>query len=144
VSELPGALKGAHLGKQALEVVVLSEREVREVLDLRDLLGALTEGFRALSAGEVEAPDRNEIAMPAESFLLSMPGVRPGGHMTVKVVTVFEDLSRDSSGEVPMFESADGGWVVERWERHLPSMLRGARLRAAVAQPRCARRSSED
>ena len=29
--------------------------------------------------------------MPAESFLLSMPGVRPGGHMTVKVVTVFEE-----------------------------------------------------
>jgi hypothetical protein len=32
----------------------------------------------------------------------------------------------------------------QRWERHLPFMLRGARLRAAVARPRCARRSSED
>jgi alanine dehydrogenase len=90
VSGFPSALKGAHLSKQALEVLVLNEREVRELLDLRDLLGGLAEGFRALSAGAVDAPERNELAMPAESFLLSMPGVRPGGHMTVKVVTVFE------------------------------------------------------
>jgi alanine dehydrogenase len=91
VSGFPSALRGAHLDKQALEVLVLSEREVRELLDLRDLLSGLAEGFRALSGGEVDAPERNEIAMPAESFLLSMPGVRPGGHMTVKVVTVFEE-----------------------------------------------------
>jgi xylan 1,4-beta-xylosidase len=38
--------------------------------------------------------------------------------------------------------SATSSWA--SWERHLPSMLRGARLRAAVAQPRCARLSSED
>jgi alanine dehydrogenase len=44
-----------------------------------------------LSAGEVNAPERNEIAMPGDSFLLGMPGVRPGGYMTVKVVTVFEE-----------------------------------------------------
>jgi alanine dehydrogenase len=91
MSALPRALKGARLSKQALDVLVLSEREVRELLDLRDLLSGLADGFRALSAGEVEAPERNEIAMPAESFLLSMPGVRPGGHMAVKVVTVFEE-----------------------------------------------------
>lgn len=89
--ELPGSLKGAHLSKQALEILVLSEPEVRELLDLRDLLEALADGFRALSAGEVDAPERNEIEMPTESFLLSMPGLRPSGHMTVKVVTVFEE-----------------------------------------------------
>lgn len=86
-----GALKGAHLSKQELEVLVLSEREVRELLDLRELLAGLAEGFRALSAGELNAPERNAIAMPGDCFLLSMPGVRPGGYMTVKVVTVFEE-----------------------------------------------------
>ena len=91
MSQFVGALKGAHLSKQALEVLVLNEREVRELLDLGDLLGGLAEAFRALSAGEVNAAERNEIAMPADSFLLAMPGVRPGGHMTVKVVTVFEE-----------------------------------------------------
>jgi alanine dehydrogenase len=91
VTGLLGALRGAHLSKQELEVLVLNEREVRELLDLRELLAGLTAGFRALSAGEVNAPERNEIAMPGDSFLLSMPGVRPGGYMTVKVVTVFEE-----------------------------------------------------
>src|SRR4029453_3669346 len=91
VPELPGSLKGAHLSKQALEILGLREPEVRELLLLRALLDALADGFRALSAGEVDAPARNEIEMPAESFLLSMPGLRPGGHMTVKVVTVFEE-----------------------------------------------------
>jgi alanine dehydrogenase len=89
--EVDAALKGAHLSKEALEVLVLNEAEVIDLLDPRELLDALGEGFRALSAGEVTAPGRNEIAMPAESFLLSMPGVRPGGHLTVKVVTVFEE-----------------------------------------------------
>jgi hypothetical protein len=54
---VPGSLKGAHLSKQALEIHVLSEPEVRELLDLRDLLDALADGFRALSAGEVEGDE---------------------------------------------------------------------------------------
>jgi ornithine cyclodeaminase/alanine dehydrogenase-like protein (mu-crystallin family) len=91
VAETLDALKGAHLSKRDLAVLVLSEAEVRELLDLDELLDALADGFRLLSAGEVNAPERNEIAMPAESFLLSMPGVRAGGPMTVKVVTVFDE-----------------------------------------------------
>jgi alanine dehydrogenase len=39
----------------------------------------------------VNAPERNEISMPREAFLLSMPGHQEGGDMAVKVVTVFED-----------------------------------------------------
>ena len=91
MSDLDTALKGARLSKRSLDVLVLGEGDVTDLLDLRELLDALGEGFRALSAGEVNAPERNEIAMPRESFLLSMPGVRPGGHLTVKVVTVFEE-----------------------------------------------------
>jgi alanine dehydrogenase len=91
MSALDTALKGAQLSKRSLEILVLGEGEVSDLLDLRELLDTLGDGFRALTAGEVNAPERNEIAMPAESFLLSMPGVRPGGQMTVKVVTVFEE-----------------------------------------------------
>lgn len=89
--ELVTALKGAQLSKRSLEILVLNEGEVTELLELRELLDELCEGFRSLSAGDVSAPERNEISLPAESFLLGMPGVRPGGHMTVKVVTVFEE-----------------------------------------------------
>jgi ornithine cyclodeaminase/alanine dehydrogenase-like protein (mu-crystallin family) len=91
MSEPVTALKGAHLSKRSLEVLVLNEGEVTDLLDLRELLDELGEGFQALSAGEVNAPERNEIALPGDSFLLSMPGLRPGGHLTVKVVTVFEE-----------------------------------------------------
>lgn len=91
MSERGTALKGAHLSKESLEVLVLNEGEVTALLDLGRLLDELDDGFRALSAGEVNAPERNEIAVPGDSFLLSMPGVRKGGHLTVKVVTVFED-----------------------------------------------------
>jgi hypothetical protein len=56
--------RGARLSKRSLEVLVLNEGEVTDLLDLRELLGALGEGFRALSAGELIAPERNGIAMP--------------------------------------------------------------------------------
>jgi alanine dehydrogenase len=64
---------------------------VRQLVDLGELLDALADGFAALSAGAVDAAPRNEIAPPGGGFLLSMPGHRSGGDLTVKVVTLFED-----------------------------------------------------
>jgi alanine dehydrogenase len=75
---------------RGMEILVLNEDEVRRLLDPRALLDALADGFRALTAGEVNAPDRNEVALPGEGFLLGMPGHRRGGTMAVKVVTVYE------------------------------------------------------
>jgi ornithine cyclodeaminase/thiomorpholine-carboxylate dehydrogenase len=63
---------------------------VEALLDLPDLLDGLEDGFRQLTLGEVNAPERNEIPMPAEAFLLSMPAHRAGSEMMVKIVTVFE------------------------------------------------------
>jgi alanine dehydrogenase len=73
-----------------MDVLVLSEEQVREMIDLPGLLNGLEDGFRSLSRGDVNAPERNEIPRPDGSFLLSMPGHRPRGKMTVKIVTVFE------------------------------------------------------
>jgi ornithine cyclodeaminase/alanine dehydrogenase-like protein (mu-crystallin family) len=79
-----------------MDLLFLNERQVEELIDLGELLRRLEDGFAQLSAGEVNAPGRNEIAMPREAFLLGMPGHRPGSPMTVKVVTVFEEnLRRD-------------------------------------------------
>jgi ornithine cyclodeaminase/alanine dehydrogenase-like protein (mu-crystallin family) len=72
-----------------MEILVLNEDEVRGLLDPRALLDALADGFRALSRGEVTAPDRNEVTLDSGAFLLGMPGCR-GTTMAVKVVTVFE------------------------------------------------------
>jgi alanine dehydrogenase len=74
-----------------MDILFLSMEQVEELIDLDQLLDGLEDGFRWLSAGEVNAPERNELSMPREAFLLSMPGHREGGDMAVKVVTVFED-----------------------------------------------------
>src|SRR3954468_10443491 len=71
-------------------VLVLNRAEVEALLDLPALLDALRDGFQALTTREVEAPGRNELAMPDEAFLLGMPGRLRDGAMTVKIVTVFE------------------------------------------------------
>src|SRR3954449_11912283 len=73
-----------------MDVLIVNREEVECLLDPAALLAALRDGFRALSAGRIAAPERNELAMPDEAFLLGMPGHREGGQMTVKVVTVFE------------------------------------------------------
>src|SRR6476619_6214676 len=82
-------MSSAH-AQPLMEVLVLDRAEVERLLDLPALLQALRDGFRALTAGEVSAPGRNELTMPDEAFLLGMPGRLRDGPMTVKVVTVFE------------------------------------------------------
>lgn len=69
---------------------MLNRADVERLLDLPALLDALADGFRALSAGEVAAPGRNELPGPGEAFLLGMPGRVRDGLMAVKVVTVYE------------------------------------------------------
>jgi ornithine cyclodeaminase/alanine dehydrogenase-like protein (mu-crystallin family) len=63
---------------------------VRELLDPRELIDALADGFRALSAGRLETADRTGLALPGGDLLLSMPGALPDGDLAVKVVTLFE------------------------------------------------------
>jgi ornithine cyclodeaminase/alanine dehydrogenase-like protein (mu-crystallin family) len=81
-----------------MDILFLNKRQVEELIDLGTLLAELEAGFAQLSAGEVNAPDRNELAMPGEALLLGMPGHRPGSDMTVKVVTVFEQNLRRDTG----------------------------------------------
>jgi alanine dehydrogenase len=70
-----------------VQVLVLSEAEVRELLDLRELIDELASGFEALSAGELTVADRTGLSLP-EGLLLSMAGARD--LVAVKNVTIFE------------------------------------------------------
>lgn len=81
---------GARIDKPPLDVATFSEAQVRARLDLDELLDALERGFGDLAAGVFKSPPRNEVILPDGSFLLCMPGYRPGGPMAVKVVTVFD------------------------------------------------------
>jgi alanine dehydrogenase len=71
-----------------MDIVFLSKGEVKRLLDLDELLDALAHGFKALSSGQVRAPPRNEVTVPA-GFLLGMPAHMPGDNIAVKLVSVF-------------------------------------------------------
>jgi ornithine cyclodeaminase/thiomorpholine-carboxylate dehydrogenase len=72
-----------------VDVLLLGEAEVERLLDLDALLDALADGFRALSAGRLIAPSRNEVVVPEAGFLLAMPAWQPGMDIAVKLVSVF-------------------------------------------------------
>jgi ornithine cyclodeaminase/thiomorpholine-carboxylate dehydrogenase len=63
-------------------------------LDLHALLDALAEGFKALSEGLVDAPERIGISVPDAGFLLAMPAYQQGREVAVKLVSVFHDNVR--------------------------------------------------
>lgn len=73
-----------------MDVLWLSKAEVERLLDPGLLLDALVQGFADLSAGKIACPTRAELTVPGAGFLLPMAAWRLGGHMTVKMVTVFE------------------------------------------------------
>jgi alanine dehydrogenase len=74
-----------------VKVLILSRAEIERLLDPDALASALADAFRAITAGEVKAPGRNQLRGPGEAFLLGMPGRTRDGAMAVKVVTLFED-----------------------------------------------------
>lgn len=72
-----------------MDILLLTETEVRSLLDPDALLDALAEGFTALSSGQVEAPQRTGVTVPGAGFLLAMPAYQQSREVTVKLVTVF-------------------------------------------------------
>jgi alanine dehydrogenase len=77
-----------------METLMLNETEVKRLLDPDMLLDALSEGFKALSEGLVDAPKRIGVTVPDTGFLLSMPAYLQGHEITVKLVSVFHGNNR--------------------------------------------------
>ena len=67
---------------------MLSEADIRRVLDLNALLEALEEGFRVLSGGGADVPPR-VIANTDAGFLAAMPGYGRELGLATKLVSVF-------------------------------------------------------
>lgn len=76
--------------KGEIGILSLSEADIRSCIDLRKLLDALAEGFKALSDGRVVVPARPQLDIPNAGYSLAMPGWTRGMHLTVKLVNVFE------------------------------------------------------
>src|SRR5215831_14426809 len=77
-----------------MEILMLSAQEVQRLLDPDTLLDALAEGFRALSAGQVDAPKRIGVSVTTSGFLLAMPAYQQDREITVKLVSVFHGNTR--------------------------------------------------
>jgi ornithine cyclodeaminase/alanine dehydrogenase-like protein (mu-crystallin family) len=97
MTDLPSENAGARTARAAFEiakgpreVITLSEADVERCLDLRELVDGLEDGFRAVERGEVQTPERSGVTVPGRGFSLAMSAWRPGQHITVKVVNVFD------------------------------------------------------
>jgi ornithine cyclodeaminase/thiomorpholine-carboxylate dehydrogenase len=72
-----------------MDLLLLSQNDVRESLDLDELVDALATGFKALSGGQTVVPGRNEVSIPGTGFLMCMPSWQPGHEIVVKLVAGF-------------------------------------------------------
>jgi alanine dehydrogenase len=77
-----------------MEIIVLSAQDVEQLLEPDALLDALAKGFTALSAGEVDAPKRIGVSVPATGLLLTMPTYQRDREITIKLVSVFHGNER--------------------------------------------------
>ena len=63
--------------KGRIEVLTLSEDDIKATLDLGELLDVLADGFRALSRGDVVNPDRPQLDIPGAGYSLAMSAWMP-------------------------------------------------------------------
>jgi alanine dehydrogenase len=70
------------------ELLVLSQAQVRELLDKDALFDALRGAFRSLSAGTASVPPRGA-ALTEQGLLAAMPGYVPGQGLAAKLVAYF-------------------------------------------------------
>jgi alanine dehydrogenase len=126
------------------KVLVLSEAEVAALLDVAELLEALADAFRGLSAGRASVPPR--IAARAELGMLgAMPVYLPGVALGAKLVTVFPGnharVLPSHQGLIVLFGEEDGTPAAVMDGRHITAVRTGAA--AAVAARALARGDAE-
>lgn len=90
-------------------MLILSRKEVEELLDPQELLTALEEGFKALSADQLNVPPRNQATAP-KGLLVGMPAYMPDQLMSVKLVTVFHENKTVPAHQatITLFDSETG------------------------------------
>ena len=92
-------------------MIVLTQTEVRELLDLDRLVDALAEAHAALSAGEVSMPPRvAALVREREALLGVMPAYSPSAGLACKLVTLFpQNRDREThQAAIMVFDPANG------------------------------------
>lgn len=108
-------------------MLILSRKEVEGLLDSHELLTALEDGFKALSAGQLNVPPRNQVIAP-KGILVGMPAYMPESHMSVKLVTVFhENITVPAhQATITLFASATGTPIALMDGEHITAMRTAA------------------
>ena len=85
-------------------MLVFSRKEVRELLDLDELIDALADAMADLSAGRASVPDRIAALVPErEALLAAMPGYVPSlGALVNKLVSLFP---RNAGSAIPIHQA---------------------------------------
>jgi alanine dehydrogenase len=92
-------------------MLVLNQREVRELLDLDRLVDALADAHAELSAGRTSMPPRVAALVPERDALLGvMPAYLPSAGLACKLVTLFpRNRDREThQAAILMFDPANG------------------------------------
>src|SRR5207244_12834176 len=103
----PGRARAA----QASVVIVLSQSEVRELLDLDALVDALASAHAELSAGKASLPPRiAALVQEQEGLLGAMPSYLPSAGLACKLVTLFpHNRDREThQAVICVFDPANG------------------------------------
>jgi len=110
-------------------MLILSRKEVEQLLDPHELLTALEDGFKALSAGQLNVPPRNQVISP-KGILVGMPAYMPKHHMSVKLVTVFNENHEQNipshQATITLFDSATGTPIAFMDGEHITAMRTAA------------------
>jgi len=108
-------------------MLFLSRKEVEQLLNPHELLTALEYGFKALSAGQLDVPPRNQAIAP-KGVLVGMPAYMPERHMSVKLVTVFhENITVPAhQATITLFDSATGTPIAFMDGEHITAMRTAA------------------
>ena len=91
----------------------LSEADVRALLSLPELIGAMESALAAFSAGQVDQPVRTAVEIRDRTFFASMPAY-DGAHgiLGAKLVTVFPDNAarglHTHLAAISLFDAATG------------------------------------
>lgn len=99
----------------ATRILAISGAEIMRLVDPARVVDALADGFKALSAGNVQAPPRPKVDVPGKGFSLAMLAWTPGQMIALKTVNVFHRnhaLGLEShQALVSLFDAATGAPV---------------------------------
>jgi alanine dehydrogenase len=110
-------------------MLILTRKEIETLLDPNELIAVLEEGFKAVSANQLNVPPRNQAIAP-KGILIGMPAFMPNRLMSVKLVTVFHENSKQGipnhQATITLFDSETGSPVAFMDGEYLTAMRTSA------------------